>query len=133
MVQARFWESGTGQDLIGKQKKHTRSDTLTIEGRISGVGLVVNPLPTVKFTGASKPDGKDMMAQVWIDPIAATVTVNEALGGFDVLIRLLDTHTSQRQVGETIYWDIQFVQASPKIVQTWKGSLLIEADINLVQ
>lgn len=133
MVKANFYESGSNEQLVNRQKKHTRGDSLTIEGRISGVGLLTNPLPVVTFTGANSPDGKNINAQVFIEPITATVTLNEAIGGFNVVIPLLPEHTEEREVGEIIFWDIQFVQASPKIVQTWKGSILIEPDINMVQ
>lgn len=130
-MEAVFFTQEDG-NIINKQIKWTRGTTKTIEGRIRGKGLVENPLPTVKLLGLNVSDGSNLMAQVWIPSLSGTVTLNPLVNGFDVVFNLLPSHTEDRKQGEIIYYDIQFVQTTPLINQTWKGSFIIEADINLI-
>lgn len=130
-MESAFFTKEDG-NIINKRIKWTRGTTKTIEGKIRGKGLVEDPLPSVKLLGLNVPDGSDLMAQVWIPTISGTVTLNELIGGFDIVFNLLPTHTEERKQGDIIYYDIQFVQLTPLINQTWKGSFVIEADINLI-
>lgn len=131
---ANIWITGTDTQLLNSC--HRQGDTIPISVRMLAAGLVTDPLPEITFIAAS---GIDILtSSILIPATPFTVTYIPTQGVFEAELVLLPEDTEElnlnvwinRIPGRILYYDIQLVQATPRIVRTVQGQFQLISDIN---